>query len=162
MAGPRDIFTYGGVFVDANVVEDPETELSAAYYDRLAEDTAQMTRTTTKARCTFVPVAAAAPQTLSPVNITSSSHWGLGSPQKPVITKTGTGSYRVIYPTTFTDALGVAEDVTFDDAFAQVRGLTDGYARVSSVAANAIAVLVYDASGALADLTGNTIVVRAE
>lgn len=162
MDGPRDIFTYGGVFVDANVVENPQKELSAVYYDRLAEDTAQMSRTTIKARCSFIPTAAAAPVTLDPSTVTSRSHWGTGSPQKPVVTKTATGAYTITYPATFTDALGLVEDVTFDDASAQVRGATDGHARVRGITGTAITVFVYDAASALADLTGNTVHVRAE
>ena len=162
MTTPRDINTYGGVFLDQTPVQNPQTQQSAAFANRANEDLAQLTRTTTKARVTFVPVATAAPIALSALTVTVASHYGSGSAQKPVITKTATGIYSIVFPASAIDSLDGSETVSFVDGSAAVRGVTDGYARVFSIATNTIVVYVYDAAGALADLTLDTIVLRAE
>lgn len=162
MAEAKDINGYGGVFTDAIPVQNPKTELAAAFYNRNSEDTAQMTRTSTKARITFTPVATAGPVVLVANTIGVNSHWGAGSAQKPGIVKNSTGDYTITMPSSFTDAVGYVEQVVFLDATAGVRGPVLGRAQVYSIASNVISVHVYDASGALADLTTDTIVVRAE
>ena len=162
MTTPRDINTYGGVFLDQTPVQNPQTQQSAAFANRANEDIAQMTRTTTKARVTFVPVVTPAPVVLSALTITVDSHYGSGSAQKPVLTKSATGIYSLVFPASAIDSLAVTEVVSFVDGNASVRGLTNGSARVISIATNTIVVYVYDAAGALADLTLDTIVLRAE
>jgi hypothetical protein len=162
MTTPRDINTYGGVFLDQTPVQNPTTQQSAAFANRANEDLAQLTRTTTKARVTFIPVAAAGPVVVDALTITIASHYGSGSAQKPVITKTATGIYSAVFPASAIDSLAVTETVSFVDGDAAVRGPTNGSARVFSIATNTIVVYVYDAAGALADLTLDTIVLRAE
>lgn len=162
MAEAADINTYGGVFSDEKPVENPKTQQAAAFFNRMSEDTAQMTRTSCKARITFVPVATAGPIALDASTIGINSHWGSGSTQKPAILKNDTGDYTITMPASFTDTVGYIESVAFLDADAGVRGTTLGRAQVYAVASNVISVHVYNSSNALADLTTATIVVRAE
>jgi len=67
----RVLADYGGPFEDALPVEDPETQLAADQYNRLAEDTAQLTRSGTRAILRFGTTTGAPP------NVTSAcSVWG--------------------------------------------------------------------------------------
>jgi hypothetical protein len=162
MTLPRTLSTYGGEFTDAYPVEDPNTTQAAAYYNRHAEDTAEMSRTTTKVRVQFQTTTDAAPVAVTA--LAGRCHAGAGSGNLPTIEKTATGTYEITYPTTWTDSLGTEESVGFTFARAQVHGTTPGHAQ-PECASNVITVYVMDPASAfaLSDLgDGITIEVAAE
>jgi hypothetical protein len=155
MSDPRTIETYGGVFDDAEPVEDPTVEQSADYANRLHEDVAQLTRTTFKAWVKFVPTGVAAPTTV--VASAGRSHMGTGGGNLPTIAKTGTGTYTITYPASWTDDTDEDEDISFIDGFAMVNGGNadvGSTAQIVSIIANVVVIKVYDETFTLADLSG--------
>lgn len=158
MSTPRTIGDYGGIFADQVSVFDTTVQQSSIYDNRLHEDAAQMTRTALKARVRWTCSTTSGPIAVSSAVIFGASQMGVGSAQKPTISKTTTGVYVITYPTQWTDGLGSVEPILFDDGIATIRGATDGRARIVSVASNVVTVNVYDASGALSDLGGTGIV----
>lgn len=162
MTLPRTLSTYGGEFADAYPVEDPTTTQAAAYYNRHADDTAQMSRTTTKVRVQFQTTTDPAPVAVTP--IAGRCHAGAGNSNLPTIQKTATGTYAITYPSTWTDGLGDSESVGFTFARAQTHGNTPGHPQ-PECASNVITVYVFDPLSAfvLSDLgDGITIEVSAE
>lgn len=158
---------YGAPFVDAQATSNPTTELAAAQFNRLAEDSAQMTRTSGKIAVKFRTSASAAPVSIAVDD--STSQWGEGVSYAPTISKTATGTYTITYAVEYPDALvgtegneavEETEQVSFrfiwGDAF-KVSGPTMGSVRGSSVD-NVITVYVFDATGAVSDIAGNTVV----
>ena len=61
MALRRTIANYGGAKVNAQPIKNPEAQLDAVHYTLLAEEAAQMTRTTHRAVAKFTCVAAGNP-----------------------------------------------------------------------------------------------------
>lgn len=140
------------VLSDAQPVEDPSTELSADYYEVMAEDVAQLTRTAYRAILVFTTSAA------SPANaVRTQTCWGDPLSYAPVITRGGVGIYTLTYPASFLDGLNVSETVSFFAAHGQVSSLTeDGYVRCT-VAGAVINVRVYRSdTNALSDFTTGT------
>jgi hypothetical protein len=161
MAQNRTNASYGAVFVDESVVQKPTSELPADKFNRLAEDVAQMTRTSTKGDLKFSTTTTAA---VVAVSVTfGQSQWGTGSGQYPTISKTATGTYVITYPTTYDDALiGTAaalvaetEAVSLDVARGSIMSSSaKGYVICTS-AANVVTAYVYNTSDALSDLGGS-------
>lgn len=152
MTTSKTIDNYGGIFSDAKAVEDPSVEMSAGYHNRLAEDTAQMTRTTVKA---WVKVTTVAINGSAPI-VAGSSHMGTGSGSLPTAVRTATGRLTITYPATWTDPLGVVETLAFQFALGTVPDLGVD-ARINCTAsANAVLVAVRDAAGADSDLGAST------
>ena len=155
MTLPRLIQNYGGPFVDAEPVNDPTTQQSAALANRSFEDCAQMTRTTTRAWFRFTTTAAGAPVA---VTVTAGrSHAGTGSGQFPTLQKTATGTYVGTYAANFVDGLGETEANSYQSAWGAVGGTAFGLVFVGIVG-TVITVLVKDAAGALTDLGGTAVV----
>lgn len=157
------IDNYGGVKLDALPMSNPETQLSAAQFNRLAADAAQMTNTILRAAVIFPTVAAVAPQTVPAASVNHRSVWGNGAAQKPVVTKTAPGRYTITYATSFTDVLGVVETVGFFDAHGEPRStVSTDVLKVEVLTATAnvitIGVMVW-AGGAwgLADTSGGVV-----
>lgn len=160
MTTPRTIDSYGGPFVDAFPVEDPTIEQSATFGNRLHEDVAQITCTTTKAVVRFPTTATAGPIAVTPSS--GASHIGLGMAELPTIAKSATGLYNITYPTSWTDALGEAENIAFRFSSGRAVSLSAFGVVQSTEATNVIHVAVFDAAGALSDLGGGvTIQVEA-
>lgn len=149
---PRTIDTYGGVFVDAFNVEDPAIEISADYDNRLHEDVAQGSRTSDKMVVRFPTTATAAPTTVTAS--AGQSHKGVASGDRPTVAKTGTGLYDVTFAATFTDPLGVVENVGFTFSSGRVSNLATCGSVQTTTAANVIHVAVFNAGGTLSDLGG--------
>lgn len=158
---------YGAPFVDAEATANPATQQSASLYNRHAEDSAQMSRTSTKIMVKFKTSSSAAPVSISPDD--STSQWGDGALYAPTISKTATGTYTITYAIEYDDALvgtegneavEETEQVSFrfiwGDAF-KSSGPTMGSVRGTSVD-NVITAYVFDASGSLSDLGGNAVV----
>lgn len=155
MSNPREIGDYGGPFVDAFPVADPEQEQSADFAGRALEDTAQGTRTALRSWHTFTTTTTAAP---TPATVTAGRAMsGSGSAEFPAVSKTGTGLYTLTYPATFVDGVGTTEAnvYAFAAAIAWGAGVT-GKATVATVAGNVITVEVRlgDGSNTLSDLGG--------
>jgi len=161
---PRTIQSLGGPFQNEEPIVDPESEMDARFGNRLLEDTAQLTRSAGLTWFSFVTTATAAPTTLSAANVAVSGFFGSGDAQKPTVEKAATGVYVLTWPTEFDDALSdvtnmesVTETQPVVFTFAtqpNVSGVTDGLARVSSLASNVVTVRVLNTSFALSDLGG--------
>jgi hypothetical protein len=151
---PKVIADYGGPFVDRGVVRDPTSQMSADKGNRVFEDVAQGTRTVTRARVLFQ--LATSGSTISASNVTHTSVWGSGSSEKPTVTRAGAGEYTVTWAASFDDALGETESVVFTYADGQpnVRGATNGYARILNIVSNVVTLDVYDTTDNLSDLGG--------
>lgn len=163
MTTPRTIQDYGapdGGYLDALPVEDPTCEQSATYGNRQIEDEAQMTRTSTKAIVRFATSIAAAPIQITPLD--GISHMGIGPSALPTIEKTATGRYSITYPASFTDALGIIENINFFTARGYVESLSTVGQVQCAVVSNVINVAVFNAAGsALSDLSVVAIAVIA-
>lgn len=105
---PKTLADYGGPFNDEDVVQNPETEQSAALANREFLDTAQLTQCSQKAGV-FFATSAAAPATYSASDVAHKSQWGAGSATKPTVAKTATGRYTITYASTQTDELDEVE-----------------------------------------------------
>lgn len=140
------------VLSDAAPIEDPSTELSAAYYERLAEDVAQGTRAACRAILVFT-TSAASPATA----VRTQTCWGDTLSYAPVITRTGVGLYTLTYPASFLDGLNEAETVSFFSAKGEVSSLTeDGYVRCTVAGAVINVVVRNSATNAASDFTAGT------
>lgn len=165
---PRTIASYGGPFQDEKAAEDPVSEVAAAFYNRKACDTSQLTNATGMTWFSFIPTTTAATTTVSAANVSVSGVWGSGSGQKPTVVKTSTGTYTLTWTATFADELvGVTNMASVEEtqsvAFTFASGLnvfgaTNGFARVSALASNVVTVLVYDTGLSLSDLGGTATV----
>lgn len=159
----KTIEIYSGPWVDAEALANPATEQPASSMNRIAEDAAQMTRTSTKVWVKFATSAGA--NGSQPV-VDATSQWGEGNSYAPTIAKTATGTYTITYATEYDDALigtegneGVEETeaVVFRFHGGNVEGSTFGHVNVSSVN-NVITCYVFDAAGTLSDLGGGIVV----
>ena len=165
---PKTLGSYGGPFVDESPTKDPTSELAARFGNRFLEDVAQATRTVPQAWVSFVPTVTAAPVTVDAANVTHFTSWGSTSATKPVVAKVADGEYTVTFETEFDDDLvavsgmeSVAETQSVVFTFAtcpNVRGLTNGYARVVQLASNVATVTIYDTTDTESDLGGDDII----
>lgn len=150
----KTIASYGGAYVDLKVVEDPTSQISAANFNRLAEDVAQLTITGIRAAVRF-PLVASGASTVS----SAWSNWGAGSGIYPTVARTGTGVYTVTYSATQTDGLAESETVGFIDADGGIRSATVfGQVNCVVTSGNVVTVYVANSAGTLADLTVGTII----
>lgn len=161
----KDIFSYGGVFADAEAVADPTTEIAARLDNRVHEDVAQMTRVTHRVLLKFTTTAAAATVDVAP-HADGRSVWGSGSSFDPVtFQKTATGVYVATFDTEYEDALvgtssdSVAETETVSFTFCgwNLEGATFGHVQVTPVN-NALTIRVFDGANALSDLGGTAVI----
>ena len=92
--------------------------------------------------------------------VVARSLWGTGTPEKPTVTRTGTGLYTIQWAATYTDGLAspTTETVGFVIPVSILATSTDVLdiidARILTMGANVVTIGTY-ASGALADL-GNS------
>lgn len=152
MTTSRTIDSYGGVYTNEQPVANPTTEQSAAFYTRHSDDSAQMTRTTRKVFVRFPTTASAAPVAVTPTD--GRSHMGVDGAALPTVGKTATGRYTVTYPVSWTDDLGVLENIGFTEASGSVQHLTTFGHVQCTVVANVIYVSVCDMAGSATDLGG--------
>jgi hypothetical protein len=155
---PKTIESYGGPYISAEPVSDPQTEQSAEYGNRSFEDLAQCTRTVPRAFVSFNTSSggAGAISVLDAISV-----YGDSGTATPDIEKTATGTYTVTYATEYEDALvGTESDsvseteiVSFRFGWGSARGSTFGHAQIDP-ADNVVTVYVFDAAGALSDLGG--------
>lgn len=161
----KDINSYGGVFIDAEAVGDPSSEIAASVDNRIHEDVAQMTRVTKRVLLKFTTTAAAAVVAVTP-HADGRTVWGVGASFDPTtLNKTATGVYVATYPTTFDDSLvgttsdsvSETETVNFTFGFGNVEGTAYGMVSVTPLN-NVLTIRVWDAAGAPTDLAGAGIV----
>lgn len=165
---PATLSDYGAPYQDVRPTRDPTTQLAAAKYNRMVEDAAQGTRTAPRAEVSFLTTATAAPTTVAAGNVTCFTVWGSGSAQKPVVTKTATGSYTLTWTATFDDGLvgvenmetvAVTESVVFTMPIGAPNVRSAGArANILTIASNVVTVEVYDNTGSLSDLSGGVAV----
>lgn len=159
---PATLSDYGAPYQNVRLVRDPTTQAAAEWYNRMAEDVAQGTRTAPRAEARFL-TSAGANGAISAGNVTHFSVWGSGSAQKPTVAKTGTGQYTLTWATTADDGLGVAnmeavavtENVVFTMPIGAPNVRSAGArANILTIASNVVTVEVYDDTGTLSDLSG--------
>ena len=165
---PATLSDYGAPYQDVRPVRDPTTQAAAEKYNRMAEDTAQGTRTAPRAEVSFLTTATAAPTTVAAGNVACFTVWGSGSAQKPVVTKTATGAYTLTWTATFDDGLvgvenmedvAVTESVVFTMPIGAPNVRSAGArANILTIASNVVTVEVYDNTGSLSDLSGGVAV----
>ena len=102
---PRTIANYGGAPQNEEAITDPTSEWDAPFAGRLFEDTAQATRSIGFTWFSFVTTLTAATVTVAAGNVAVAGLFGSGTPQKPTVSKTGTGVYVLTWATEFEDAL---------------------------------------------------------
>jgi hypothetical protein len=158
MAELATIGTYGGIKEDAAPVENVKSQVAASEWNRKAEDTAQMTRTSPKVIVSFpTDAAGGTPFAIAEANVTVRAQWGTGDSAKPVVTKTSDpGRYTLTFETEYADALGNDETLGFFEARAWARSSTpleDIDVEVLTVTANTVTIATSNA-GALADIGG--------
>jgi hypothetical protein len=156
---PRDIGNYGGVRVDAKPQQNPESEVDAAKFNRLCEDTAQLTRPPYKGIVWFDSHTFAGAHTYATADVNCRSQWGTGDAQKPQVSQTAAGRYTLTWQASYSDDLSVSESVALvvarvscyssdpADTFYDCRPLT--------ITSNAITI-VTKAGGAAADVGDNS------
>lgn len=146
---------YGAPYVDATTADNPETDLEADQFNRLAEDAAQGTQTVGRAWVTFT-TSAAAPAMLATALVSHNSVWGSGAGQKPTVEKTAQGRYEITYAAAFNDGLGDSEAVAFLHPICQAwQGsdiADDLYAEVVTLSSNVITIKTESPKGTLADV----------
>lgn len=152
------IADYGGPFADALPAEDPTTQLASDFFNRLAEDAAQLTRTAPRAFVKFTAINTVAAVTISAGN--ARSQWGTSSQYFPSVARTATGLYTITYSASYDDGLAESETVSFFDAEAKLDSLTAVGHGQCTVAGNVVSVALFDMAGAAADFTGSTVTVR--
>lgn len=152
---PKSLQSYGGPYVNAEVLVNPESQVSNEKLNRALEDTAGLTRTGIRAMVHFTPHAT------TPVVTWHYSVWGSTNAEKPTVTRSSDGKYLITYPATLEDGLGEDETVTFASGLADVMSDNADTARVraSGVAGNTVQVWVRDAAASFSDLTSAATVV---
>ncbi len=152
----KTIEEYGGPFVDAEPVQNPQSEQAAAHGNRALEDLAQLTRTGTRGIVHFSTTATAAPTAATVTYHTSL--WGSTDTEKPVVTKTATGVYSVAYAAQLTDGLDVVEDLNFTSGQVAFMSANDGAVQFSSISSTGCVIRVMDFAGGEADTVGTVMV----
>lgn len=149
----RTLAEYGAPFVDETVVENPESEQSAAQGNRAMGDTQALTLASTKARVRFATTADP-PAVYDAADVAHKSQWGNGSSTKPTVEKTAAGLYTITYAASFTDELDEAEVLDLWPASIEVftgDDADDLDVKFLTCSANVVTIAVYSPRGTLAD-----------
>jgi hypothetical protein len=149
-----DLDTFGGVFVDADPVVDPETDMAASYQNRINAQLAAASHTQPRAwaRCT-----------ISGGVITLADHdavWGSGAGVAPTAVYSATGVYTVTWAAAYDDLQDTPEEHAVSLRAAVATGYAGTSARIvcaSCTSAVVATVRAWDAAGTAADLTEFTV-----
>ena len=154
MATAKNAEDYGGgiAIVNAEPVEDPTSELDATYYQRLAEDAAQFSRTSLKAIVFWTTKGSGSVGTA----VRWRTAWGDTGTYEPTIARSGAGAYTLTFAANYADGLGQDETVSFFAAHSEVASLTVDGAVKSTVSGAVVSVQIRNAAGAANDLTPDT------
>ena|SRR3990167_4106930 len=154
----RVLGDFGAPKVDRLVVSDPEGEMSATEYNRLAEDAAQLTRPAIRAIVRFTAVLGGA-VVYPAATVSHWSVWGSGATTKPTVEKTAQGRYTITYAASFLDALNVVEITNFQGASVSVMTsdpVDDIQGRPVTVTANVVTICTQNGVIGLADIGDNS------
>ncbi len=154
MTTPRDLSDYGAPYDDELPVENPAVEQSAAFYNRHAEDTVQLSRTSEKVVLDFLSITSVA--TVGAANVNCRMHLGTGPSTKPTIARTATGAYTITFSSSYNDGLSESETVSFFKAVGFVESLTVCGHVQATVSGSVISVQCFDMAGVAADYTLGT------
>ncbi len=152
--------TYGGPYVQARSVEQPQQEVGDAALNQALNDIAMATHTLQRAWVRFAGL------TLSggpPDAITVVDHdalWGSGTGVKPTVSHTAAGVYVITWATTQLDELGVSHTLSIKKPKAWALSGDRSDARVVSFTANAITINTLNDAGSANALNGVTIFVE--
>ena len=156
----RSIDSYGGQFEDALPVEDPETEIAAADFIRMADDVAQMTGSAPKWWVSWPTLNAAG--TVSAASVSVRSHYGTGSAAKPTIVREATaGLYRLTFAASYVDGIATTETTALFGVMGGTVQSSTVFGVITGATSGVVAtVQIWDAAGAATDLTlGTTVMV---
>ena len=151
-----DVDTFGGTFTDADGVVDPETELSATYFNRLVAQTVMLSHTTPRAWARV---------TVSGGVATLADHdavWGNTAGVAPTVTYVGTGEYTVEWDASYDDLQTTPESHAVSLRCAHASGFKAAAARiVNARMADAVTaeVTVWNTAGSPADVDQFTVTV---
>ncbi len=160
MTQPRRGAEYGLAFLyNALPVGDPRCTETFAQHNRLGDDTAQLTRPAIRGWVLF-PTSVAGPGVIA-AGISGKSQMGIANTNLPVVTKTGTGLYTIVYPASWTDGAGTdstgvgqVEAIILLVASGNVQSVaTKGVVQCSALN-QTISVLVMDTTFTASDLGG--------
>lgn len=159
---PKIIGSYGGPYADAEVVEDPTTQIASSLFNQAIEDLAQATRSVARALVAFDTDPAALPGDSIPV-VDATSVWGDSASANPTITKLAAGVYEVAWAVSYVDGLGNSESVSlrFAGSDLGIGGSPYGFTRTELTGANSLAVNLGDLGGLDSDLGGKRVTVWA-
>lgn len=117
-----DLDTFGGAFVDADAVVDPETEVAASYFNRLVAQAAMASHTLPRA---WVRVTAGS----SPTVADHDAVWGNSDSVKPTVARSGAGVYTVTWASSYNDLQDTPESHTVSIRAASANGSHSGALR---------------------------------
>jgi hypothetical protein len=151
-----DLDTFGGTFVNADPVVDPETDMDAAYQNRLTAQVVMLSHAAPRAwaRCT-----------VSGGVVTVADHdavWGTGGGVAPTATYVGPGEYTVAWAASYDDLQATPESHAVSLRCVQASAFRAAAARiVNARLADAVTaeVTAYDAAGAAAEVDQFTVTV---
>lgn len=143
------ISTYGGIFIDASPVENPQTDLSATNFTQMSASVAMGTHTAIRAWVQFTGNAT------TPILVSHDALWGNAAGVTPTLVRTALGQYFVSWPTSVNDELGVAHSVNVRAGWGNGPG---NLVNVNVTKNTSTSVYVWCSSGASAsDLVGSNI-----
>lgn len=159
LPGKNSAAALGAPYSNGKPVEDPTTDVDAAFLNEVFADSAAMTHTVTRAIVKFVGATYSGSGTDHPAVASHDAVWGSGSGVTPTIDHAATGAYVINWPTAITDELGVVHTIAIRYPLAPVVIGADGLrAKVTAFTANTITIATTSA-GAASDLNGTTIIV---
>lgn len=149
-----DILTYGAPKKNYEIsVVDPETDLDATEYNKLACDVAMASRMVDRAEVQFTGGTA-------PTVVSFEAVWKSKTMTTPIVTRTATGVYAITLPTSVQDELLGSHNVNLKAASGSCAGATALHVQATADT-NVITAYVFDMAGAPADGSGLRFVVRA-
>ncbi len=150
--------TYGGELVDLLPITDPTTDRSAASANAAYASVAGMTHTALRCWCRFTAAATTGALVLQ----THDAAWGSSLAVAPTLARTGTGTFTVTWPATFTNELGDTQSVALRAVVvATMEGAIAFQVQAERTAANVVTVHVFSGSGTADDAPGFTLIVGA-
>lgn len=146
-----DLAALGGVMVNYAPVEDPTTDLDAAYDNKVRANVAGMTQTAIRAECHFTTHAT------TPTMDSHYSVWGNAPAVAPTVARQALGQFRITWPSSATDELGTSHTINLRGGKANPQSATFVQPQVKKVSANVMDIYLFDAAGAASDFAGTVI-----
>jgi len=146
------IQTYGGAFIDAAPVENPQTDLGAGPFTQMSASVAMGTHTFIRG---WVQILTSA---TTPTIIAHDALWGNGVSVTPTLVRTAIGNYSLTIPATINDELGVVHSTNIRGCWGNVNA-SGAVTQNINVARNTATQMVISISnsGAASDIAGTAI-----